>query len=801
MGVVKLREREPQQYLQKALCSLGVKTESSRKLSETLPFSLNDTTSGSESELQTLVKGVPLAVDLPRTILNSSYIDNIKKRQAAGEMPNKVCKDLEKVVFSNKENIWENSRVRFPRGCLNSFADGILDRDLLADKSNPALGKRNDTANYLIEEKGEEYLRIPVSYLIKLSLADFLGSLDNCPAQIYKAGKRLLSHFSNDNTSPETSSFYISPVRPETNSGAMPAEETSKRFLLTHLLVSYANIRFGLKKSGQHAMVYSSPLPPVRQEELNECMSDSFYRELFMNPCLSGWDRGEEKYAYMHLCHEVLSRSKLNSIITNNLVLLPNTSNISLANNGTHISIGSIKLLEALGGGSTAFTTAHEKYMGDLAIKIMEHFLPLFVGTYTAAPRRMEFYDFHPETALGFLPHELHHTHLQMIWRRWKKKAKLKILKKSVTPFGPSWVDRPLNRLFRFKGDFIPDFRLIDYLVSLLSTENHSALDGIPGSEKRLKKDLMQMGVFNPEMPLYLFYKLREYSSVGFSGFEGRHYSLFKSITSDMTCATNLQVLITALAYKYMAKGELDHRHIPDSPFIESERRQITFGAAINIPTFFVRKDSLHPFMRKILKHTKRVRNSQRYQGYLRVYNREYQKALVEIVEKDAADLIEMLGFNETMADLKRRIDSPEEYSSFHNLSKAILEKAGHKSPYSLSGGEFNAAAESYYREDLKESHLEEALESLKRSLGEGARAGVPASRATYNLVNRLLGGRDAALFIGSVQGDVCNDTVKASDLQKLISLTILDIGLAADKADSLLSVNRTIRREAASVY
>ena len=65
-----------------------------------------------------------------------------------------------------------------------------------------------------------------------------------------------------------------------------------------------------------------------------------------MSPCLSGWDRGEKKHRYMDLCHRTLSCSQLNTIsklkdagiITNNLVILPNTSNTCLANNGTHVS-------------------------------------------------------------------------------------------------------------------------------------------------------------------------------------------------------------------------------------------------------------------------------------------------------------------------------------------------------------------------------------------------------------------------------------------------------------------------------
>ena len=50
-----------------------------------------------------------------------------------------------------------------------------------------------------------------------------------------------------------------------------------------------------------------------------------------MSPCLSGWSNGEAKYQYMHLCHQVLSRSQLNAvaklreagIITNDLIVLP----------------------------------------------------------------------------------------------------------------------------------------------------------------------------------------------------------------------------------------------------------------------------------------------------------------------------------------------------------------------------------------------------------------------------------------------------------------------------------------------
>ena len=52
-----------------------------------------------------------------------------------------------------------------------------------------------------------------------------------------------------------------------------------------------------------------------------------------------------------------------------------------------------------------------------------------------------------------------------MIWRRWKKKARMKICGHPVTPSGPEWLDRRVSRILRLRGDFVRDFRLIDYLA------------------------------------------------------------------------------------------------------------------------------------------------------------------------------------------------------------------------------------------------------------------------------------------------------------------------------------------------
>ncbi len=311
------------------------------------------------------------------------------------------------------------------------------------------------------------------------------------------------------------------------------------------------------------------------------------------------------------------------------------------------------------------------------------------------------------------MPHELDYTHLRMIWRRWKKKARLKILGRPVTPFGVDFLDKAISLLFRAKGDFVADFRLLDYLVTLRSTEKSPALDGKLGNEERLKKDLSDLGVFDQEMSLYLLYRLREFRKVGFSGFEGRHYSLFENLEHDMADATNLQTLVTALAYKLALQGKITHSHIPDDPFTESERRQVFFGSAIGLPTFFIFNNTRNLFMKSIMKRTRGVRFSRRYRGYLRVYNRQYRLALIDLLIHEASDLIEILQLEGTVADLKARLENPQEFSAAGKLTTGILESTGANSPMNLAADEFNLASERYDRTVLKKRHLVEAMRFL----------------------------------------------------------------------------------------
>lgn len=744
-----------------------------------LPFTGDDITAGSETELQAVVIGSGGQVDLPLEIRESRAFANLQRRARSGEMPQRLFSELHEYVADRDHRVWENSWVRFARAKLSRYAERVLEGDLLADKRNPEQGRRSDVARFQFAgSRGEPWLRVPVSYLIKLALADLIGNQQKLYGDLNRIGESLLDHYLNDNSSPETFSFHVPTLSPQTGMGRSLAKETAKRYLFTQLLIRYANIRFGLLETGQEARVYFAPHSPLQQKKLNGMIPDAFYRRLFMSPCLSGWDRGEQKHAYMQLCHRVLSRSQMNAvtklreagIITNNLIVLPTLSNTSLANNGVHVSLGSKRLTAACR--NSEYGAVHEKYLGDLATKIMEHFLPLFVATYSAAPYRLAFSDFHPEKALGFLSHELDFTHLRMLWRRWKKKASLSCFGHRLTPFGPLWLDRSLSRVFRLRGDLVPDFRLIDYPVAFLSTEQSPAYNGQLGNQEQLKADLAEMGVFDRQMSLYQFFKLRAFEQIGFSGFEGRHYSLFPDLERDLSGATNLQVLLTALAFKYMAAGEVGHRHIPDSPVVESERRQAFFAVAIGVPTFFVRRKTRNRFLLKILERTEQSRPSRRYPGYLRVRQADYNKALLTLLRNDAADLVEMFGFGDLLDDLQQRIEQPQ-YSAAGRLVGGIT-GGGDGNPLKIDADAFNRSAEDYYREQLRREHMEQAYALLRddlQQLDSGAR---PSDRELGATLEQIMSGHDSAAFLGAVKSDLLTDRLGVQPLIRLLNLMLL---------------------------
>jgi len=738
------------------------------------PFAAGDATAGSEDELQAVVAGRPSDCDLPLTISESRFFQNIARRQASGEAPRRTLFELE-AFLNDSRGVWENSWIRFSQSRLSAHALRVFQADLKAVR-NGSITERSDAGRFRFTQNGEPWLRIPISYAMKLALADLAGTQPHMPEPMRAEASRLMRHFLSDNTSPETTSFHIVKADSKHSLGDRVAREAARRFLFTSLLISWANRRFGLLESGQRALVYHAPVPSVHQEELSSCISDSFYRELFMSPCLSGWSDGEAKYEYMHLCHQVLSRSQLNAvaklreagIIANELIVLPSLSNVSLANNGVHVSMGSRALDRRLRC-SSDFLPEDEKRLGDLAIKIYEHFLPLFVGTYTAAPYRIGFTQFHPERLLSFLPHELDFTHLRLLWREWKEKANLRAFGHPVTPYGPRVLDRMIARLFRLRGDCVPDARLLTYPVAWLNTEHTSALDGTQGNIQRLSSELDELGIVDKRMSFYMPLRLREHGRDGYSGFEARYYSLFPSYDRDMAPAARLQQFFLALAYKLALQGEVTHEQIPDDPTSESERRQPFFFAAAGLPAFYVHRDSRNQLLRTILLNCKKTRPSRRHPGYVRISIRDYRRAALAFVQQIGAELAESMKMQSTLDELASRCNDRRQEASNRLIDSVMGGSA--ENPLSVEAREFNRRAEDFYRDGLRREHLREAFSHLREDLATLEKSLGDESKHRIRHGVRV---QDPARFLQDVEARLPDDDLSLREIAALLNLLLM---------------------------
>jgi len=121
--------------LLKILSLFGMAQTSGEAMIELLPFSADDVTAGSETELQTAVCGSKNNVDLAIAIEQSSYYRNLIKRAATGESSQRLVRDIEGYL-DNADMVWEHSWVRLPRHTLCEYANAVFARDIQADNSN-----------------------------------------------------------------------------------------------------------------------------------------------------------------------------------------------------------------------------------------------------------------------------------------------------------------------------------------------------------------------------------------------------------------------------------------------------------------------------------------------------------------------------------------------------------------------------------------------------------------------------------------------------------------------------------------
>jgi hypothetical protein len=176
----------------------------------------------------------------------------------------------------------------------------------------------------------------------------------------------------------------------------------------------------------------------------------------------------------------------------------------------------------------------------------------------------------------------------------------------------------------------------------------------------------------------------------------------------------------------------------------------------------------------RILSRTARTRDSHRYPGRRRLYHIEYRRALVAVLEQDAAGLIEAFGMADTIRDLKQRLNPDGNGSALKSLLEGILSEAGVSNPLRASAETFNTAAERYYRGTLLKRFVGEALElfagDLENLVDRAAAGGEEDAAALQTVLN----GEAPASFLEAVRGNVLEGKASQSVVIKLVGLMLL---------------------------
>lgn len=169
---------------------------------ESLPFGSGDVTAGTETNFRRWSWG-----NTRQSIFHSPSsarsTTQTSRRISVGEASTELIRELQKFLSDNDEQVWDNSWVRFPRKYLSQFASNLLDEDL---KVNSGEGgeARSDRDKFVFATNWGEWVRVPISYLVKLALADVVGTQPELASPIKATAVGLLQHFANDLTSPET---------------------------------------------------------------------------------------------------------------------------------------------------------------------------------------------------------------------------------------------------------------------------------------------------------------------------------------------------------------------------------------------------------------------------------------------------------------------------------------------------------------------------------------------------------------------------------------------------------------------
>jgi hypothetical protein len=148
---------------------------------------------------------------------------------------------------------------------------------------------------------------------------------------------------------------------------------------------------------------------------------------------------------------------------------------------------------------------------------------------------------------------------------------------------------------------------------------------------------------------------------------------------------------------------------------------------------------------------------------------------LVELLRKDAPELIEVTGMDATLAELADQIHHGYGTAA-DRLTRRICDSAGASSPFSLSGEMFNSAAEKFYRGKLKKEQTAEAVDVWCESARQLDALETWRSGEYNSELFSVLRGDDVEMFIRSRKRAIVAEELSVRTITRLIHLMLLTL-------------------------
>ena len=126
------------------------------------------------------------------------------------------------------------------------------------------------------------------------------------------------------------------------------------------------------------------------------------------------------------------------------------------------------------------------------------------------------------------------------------------------------------------------------------------------------------------------------------------------------------------------------------------------------------------------------------------------------------------------MDELAQRIDAPDRHAVDRRLTRRILDERRQTDPLRVKAEAFNLSAEAYYRQELRQHHIQEAFVHFRKAVK--VLDSWPAWRSgQYNqALLAILGGKNSGDYLAEAERAMAQEALSAETCEKLIALMLL---------------------------